>query len=600
MNHRVWVVAALVVWPRVSAAGPVTYAQDISPILNDRCVMCHHPGGSAPFSLITYTDVRQRATLIRRVTSTRLMPPWKVDADNGPFVGQHPLTAAEIALIEQWVSDGAAEGVAVDRPVNGRFADGWQLGAPDLIVTLPEPYRLQAEGSDVFRIFVVNVPVGRQRFVRALEFQPGNPKVVHHANIRIDNSSSSRALDAADPAPGYDGLISRAAHYPEGHFLGWTPGQVAPPLPKDLAWRLENPTDLVIEVHMQPSGKPEMVQPSIGLYLANEPPARTPVMLRLGRQGIDIPAGEAAYVVSDEYELPVDVEVQALQPHAHYRARDVRGDAILPDGTVRHLLHIADWDFRWQHVFRFETPLNLPKGTTLTMRYVYDNSPANARNPEQPPKRARWGQRSADEMGDLWIQVLTRSQDDFARLTAEFRRKATAEDVIGYETEIERHPDDTGLHDTVAMLYLDLDRPERAVEHFTRTLAARPGAASAHFNVGAALTVAGRLDEAARYYEEAIQLDPAYARAHNNLGSVWLAQQKFDAAIREFERVTRLQPDSVEAVMNLAAAYAEAGRFDHAVNAADAALRLSPPEPLASDIRRKRALYAARKRHEFD
>jgi tetratricopeptide (TPR) repeat protein len=515
-------------------------------------------------------------------------------------VGQHPLSAAEIALIRHWIDQGALEGDDKYLPPPGHWSEAWQLGIPDVIVSLPEAYLLQADGTDVFRIFVLPLDITRQRFVRGLEFRPGNPKVVHHANIRIDSTTASRALDAADPGPGYSGLLAHTAHYPDGHFLGWTPGQVTPLLPTELAWRVDGPTDLVLEIHMQPSGKPEAVQPSIGLYFSDRRPSRTPVMLRLGRQGIDIPAGERAYTISDEYVLPVDVDVQALQPHAHYRARDMRGDATLPDGTARRLLHIGDWDFRWQHVYRYVTPVHLPKGTTLSMRYEYDNSAGNVRNPEQPPKRARWGQRSSDEMGDLWIQVLTRSDSDLEKLSADFRRKVAAEDVIGYETEIERHPTDAGLHDTVAMLYLELGRADLAVEHFRRTLALTPVSATSHYNVGTALTLARRLDEAAGEYEEAIRLDPKYARAHNNLGNVRLVQQEFDAAIREFEAVTRLQPDTVEAFVNLAAAYAAAGRFEHAVSAADMALRLSPPEPLAAAIHRKRELYAQRRRNEFN
>jgi hypothetical protein len=124
-------------------------------------------------------------------------------------------------------------------------------------------------------------------------------------------------------------------------------------------------------------------------------------MLRLGDQGIDIPAGEPNYVITDSYVLPADVDVHAVQPHAHYRAREIRGFAKLPDGTTKWLIHIKDWDFRWQHVYRLVTPLRLPRGTTVAMQFTYDNSPANARNPERPPTRARWGQRSRDEMGDL-------------------------------------------------------------------------------------------------------------------------------------------------------------------------------------------------------
>jgi Flp pilus assembly protein TadD len=503
-------------------------------------------------------------------------------------------------LLDRWAKDGSPEGPQSSIDPQSRISphserrtpqSSWQLGKPDLIVTLPEPYTLQASGTDVFRIFVIPLPVAKTQYVRGLEFHPGNPKVVHHANIRIDRTGASRALDEKDPGPGYSGLILRSADYPEGHFLGWTPGQVPPLLPKDFTWRLDPHTDLVVEIHMQPSGKPEAVQPSIALYFSDRPATKTPAMLRLGRQDIDIPAGQKNYTVTDSYVLPVDVEIEAVQPHAHYRARDVRGDAQLPDGTTKELIHIGDWDFRWQHVFRFEHPFTLPKGTRLSMRYVYDNSTDNVRNPERPPVRARWGQRSSDEMGDLWIQVLTKNEPDLVTLTREFRAKVAAEDVKGYEAEIERHPDEAGLHDDAALLYLELQQPERAVEHFRRSLALKGSTASAHFNLGTALTHARRFDEAAREFRDAIGIDPTYAAAHNNLGNVQLAQGKTSDALNEFAAVVRLEPKSADALRNLAQAYAIAGDFDRAAATIDAALRLSPPEPLASDLARRRVLY---------
>ena len=582
--------AVMLIAAPATAQSP-TFTKDIAPLLADRCGMCHHPGGSAPFSLVTYADAKRHAAQIVTVTKNRFMPPWKADPSNGPFVGQHPLGDADIQRIARWVDGGAAEGDPRDLPPPRAWSEGWQLGTPDLVVALPQAFTLPAEGSDVFRIFTLPIPVETARFVRALEFRPGNPKVVHHANIRVDPTPASRRLDAEDPAPGYDGLIARSAIYPDGHFLGWTPGQIAPLLPSDLAWRLDRGTDLVAELHMQPSGKPELVAPSIGLYFGEAAPTRTPSMLRLGRQNIDIPAGDAGYTVTDAYVLPVDVEVQAVQPHAHYRLRDARGDATLPDGSTKPLIAIKDWDFRWQHVYRFETPLRLPKGTTLSMRYVYDNSEANPRNPERPPRRARWGQRSSDEMGDLWIQVLTRDDGELARLNRDFRPKVAAEDLRGYEVEIEKHPADTGLHDDAAMLYLELGRADEAIAHFKASLALKPQSAAAYYNLGTALTVARRLGEAADRYREALRIDPAYANAHNNLGNVYMAEGKFDAAIHEFGEVVRLQPESAAGLKNLAAAYAMAGQFGRAVDTADAALNLRPAEPLASEIRAQRAKY---------
>jgi len=539
---------------------PPTYSRDVAPLLADRCGMCHHAGGSAPFTLLSYADAKRHAGQIATVTANRFMPPWKADPADGPFVGQRPLADHEILLLRRWQEAGAPEGDPRDLPPPRDWVDGWQLGKPDLVITLKQPYTLPAEGTDAFRIFVLPIPVETARFVRGLEFRPGNPKVVHHANIRIDTTSVSRKLDEAGPGPGYDGLIARTATYPDGHFLGWTPGQVSPLLPSELAWRLERNTDLVVELHMQPSGKAEQVAPSIGLYFGDTPPTRTPAMLRLGRQDIDIPAEDAKYVITDSYTLPVDVDVEAVQPHAHYRARDVRGEATLPDGSTKRLIDIADWDFRWQHVYRFVTPLSLPKGTTVSMRYTYDNSASNERNPQRPPIRARWGQRSAEEMGDLWLQVLPRTDDDLNRLSRDFRPKVAAEDVKGYESEIDKHPDDAGLHDDVALLYLELGKSDRAIAHFTTSLRLKPQSAVAHYNLGTALTVARRLDEAAAEYRQALRIDPEYANAHNNLGNVLLAQRRFDEAIHEFSEVVRLQPASAAAQKNLAAAYAAAGR----------------------------------------
>ncbi len=540
----------LVVGTASAQAGPVTFNRDIAPIVFARCSSCHHPGGVGPFSLLTYESARQRATQIARAAADRYMPPWKADAADGPFVGQHPLTPDEIALIRRWVDGRAVEGDARDRPTPPIVATGWQLGAPDLVTTLDQAFTLPPDGTDVFRIFVMRLPVAVARYVKGVEFLPGNPKVVHHANIRVDRTAASRRYDEADPAAGYEGLIAHSATYPDGYFLGWTPGQVSPLLPKGLAWRLDRGTDLVVEVHMQPSGKAEVVRPSVGLFFGEEPPERTPSMLRLGRQSIDIPAGDNLYAIGDSFVLPVDVEVQAVQPHAHYRARSVRATATLPDGTTRQLIRIQDWDFRWQHVYRYVAPFVLPKGTTIATRYVYDNSAANPRNPVIPPRRVFWGQRSSDEMGDVWIQVLTRTAADLETLNRQLAPKVMAEDVIGYERVIESEPSSVALHDDVAMLYLRLGRAKEAVAHFERSAALNPGAPATHFNLGTALTVAGRLDEAVGQYQEALRLRSDYPQAHNNLSGILLQRGQLAEAVSHIAEARRIDPANAEARSN--------------------------------------------------
>jgi Flp pilus assembly protein TadD len=573
----------------------ITFSKDIAPILFARCAVCHNPDGPAPFSVLTYGSAKQRASLIASATRRRFMPPWKAEPESGDFIGQQRLSDAEIDLIQRWADGGAVEGDPRDLPPRPRIAGGWELGKPDLIVSPSQAYTLAAGGSDVFRIFVIPVPTDRVRYVRGLEFHPGNPKVVHHANIRIDPTPNSRKFDDEDPAPGYEGLMAHSAVYPDGHFLGWTPGQVAPLVPKGLAWRLDRGTDLVVELHMQPSGKPELVQPTIGFFFGDDPPERTPLMLRLGRQNIDIPAGEKSYTITDSFVVPVDVEVQAVQPHAHYLAREVRGTATLPDGTTRTLISIKDWDFRWQHVYRYVTPFTLPRGTTLAMRYTFDNSAGNPRNPQQPPGRVLWGQRSRDEMGDLWIQLLTRNNRDLETLTREVRPKVLAEDVFGYEREIQRDPASVALHDDVAQVYLQLGRAAEAVAHFDASLGLNPQSAATHFNLGTALTVAGRFDEAIEQYGTALRLNPDYPRAHNNLGSVLLQRGNVQDAMAHFTEAVRLEPANVEARSNLAVAYAAAGEFERAVELVRTALRLAPPEPLATLLREHLELYGQRR-----
>ncbi len=560
--------------PAAADTAPVTFNQHIAPILHGHCAQCHRPGGAGPFALLTFADASRRAAQLAAVTRSGFMPPWKADGHPGEFIAQPRLTAEQVALIERWAA-APVEGPGRP-PAPPRWPAGWYLGEPDLVVTLPDGYTLPGEPSDVFRIFAVPLPVTGTRYVRGIEFHPGNGRVVHHANIRVDRSDGSRRLDAADPAPGYDGLLARSAEYPDGHFLGWTPGQIAPLVDADLAWRLDPGTDLVVQLHMQPSGKPEAVRPSIAFFFSDTPPTRTPSILRLGSQGIDIPAGEAAYVVEDRYTLPVDATLLAVQPHAHYRAADVTGTATFPDGSTRTLIHIGGWDFRWQHVYRYTQPVRLPRGTTVAMRYVYDNSAGNPRNPQVPTQRVRWGQRSFDEMGDLWFQLATDSDADRTRLRAEVEAKMTAEDLIGLETMLAATPDDTELHDDAGVLALLLGRPAVAVSHFRASAERKPQSAAAHYNLGTALTSAGLFDDAIAAYERALAIDPRYAKALNNLADTLMSAGRLAEAVPRYEQAVALEPSLPEARNNLGAALWRRGDYARAERELREALRLRP------------------------
>lgn len=591
-----WGAGVLVVLGCASAsAQDVTFTKDIAPIVFKSCVSCHRKGGPAPFALTTYDEVRRRATQIATVTRSRFMPPWKVEPGVGHFVGQDPLTDTQVSLLEAWAKNGAPQGELAALPPVPDLPDGWLLGKPDLVVKPPGAFTLQAQPTDVFRIFAIRLPVTRRTYVRGIEFHPGNPRVVHHANIRIDRTDATRKLDEADPLPGYDGLMPRSAEYPDGHFLGWTPGQVAPLVSGDLAWTLEPGSDLVVQLHLQPSGAVEQVLPEIGLYFSDRPPSRIPTILRLGSQSIEIPPGEPRYVIRDAYTLPVDADLLAVQPHAHYRAREIRGTAHLPDGTSRVVMHITDWDFRWQHVYREVTPIRLPKGTRLSMEYTYDNSAENARNPQLPPAKVYWGQRSRDEMGDLWFQLLATNDRDRQLMSAQIATKMTVEDIAGYETMLRVDPNDAELHDDVALLYMGVGQMAPAVRHFEASVALKPDSAAARFNLGTAQAQAGLLDQAVGSFRAALARRSDYALAHGNLGQVLLAQGKTGDALKHLQEAVRLDAANPQALFGLAEAYAAVGSFDLAIETIDRAIKLPMPEALATRVLARRAEYVQRR-----
>ena len=566
--------------------------------------MCHRPGGDAPFSLLTYSAVRQRAKIVAAVTARRQMPPWKAETDAGAFEGLQPLSAKEIDAIRQWADSAMPEGEPGDLPKVPHWSDGWQLGSPDLVVTAPQAYTLQADGADEYRTFVIPVPIERRRNVRGMEFRPGAAGVVHHANILLDQTPRSRELDERDPSPGYDGPLARTAMNPEGHFLGYTPGRPDPLLPKGLAWRLDPGTDLVLQLHLKPTGRPETIRPLAAFYFTDDTPARIPFIMRLGRQALDIAPGEKSYRITDSYVVPVDLQLQSLKPHAHYLAREIRALATFPDGTTKRLLYIRDWDFKWQNVYRFATPVALPRGSTLAMEFTYDNSDSNARNPTRPPRAVTWGPASTDEMGDLWVQVLPRDDGARAILARDFRPKAAAEEIVGYRGLLAREPDNPILNDDIALLYLELGQPDASVAHFERSLRVQPDSAAGRFNLGTALMAAGRNGDAVDQLEEAVRLRPDYAPAHNNLGNALAEQNRLDEAVSHYVAALHLDPNHARAHNGIATVLMERGRLDEAVSHLRAALKIEPGLGEAHHnmgrIEQARGRYAEAVRHFRD
>jgi Flp pilus assembly protein TadD len=554
-------------------AQPVTFNRDIAPIVFHSCAPCHRPGEAAPFPLLSFADAGAHARQIAKVTRSRYMPPWLPEPGKGEFAGESRLTDAQIKLIERWAGEGAPEGDPRDLPPRPTFTEGWQLGKPDLVVELEQAYTLPASGSDTFRNFVLHAPVTTTRYVRAVELRPGNKRVVHHANILIDRSGASRRRRSDDGQVGFPGMdlqIEVGDFDPDSHFLFWKPGTPPVAEPDDMSWRLDANTDLVVNMHLQPSGKPEQIRPSVGIYFSDKPATKFPMLLQLEHDGaLDIPAGQRDFVIEDELKLPLDVDALAVYPHAHYLGKDLQAFAILPDGSRRWLIHINDWDINWQAVYRFKQPLFLPKGSTVRMRYTYDNSADNPRNPSRPPIRVVNGDRTIDEMGHLWLQVLPRPGQ-----VAGDPRLALQEALM--RRRLEKYPSDYLAEYSLGAVIMTRGDLPAAIERFRAALRARPNEPAAHNSLGAALLASGDNMGAIAEFRKALALRPDYTDAEYNLGQTLVAQGDYQDAIASFRRALRSNPSDSAAHMHLGLALQAAGDLASALQEFNDAVRLKP------------------------
>ena len=429
--------------PAREVAGGPTYYRDVAPILLKHCVACHRPDTAAPFSLLSYEQARERAPQIGKVTQSRYMPPWLPDEGRYAFLGDCRLSDSQIATIQQWIAAGSPSGDPAAAPPVPQWKKGWYLGQPDLVVHSNTNFVVPADGPDIWRQFVISVPLTKPRSMC------GRSRFVPATNARcITRSCASTRRESRGGWPresadgGLDVLSAREVHNPAGHALNWLPGLI--PFAEDpaMAWRLDPGTDLVVETHLLPSGKPEPLQISVGLYFTDVPPSQFPVELLLHSGTIDIPAGDSDYETTDSYVLPMDVQLLGLLPHAHLLGKTFDVEARLPDGREQNLLHIPRWDFNWQNAYRFVTPVALPQGTTVSMRICYDNSAQNPRNPHVPPERVQFGYQTSQEMGQATLQLLPASEDASRELTADIMRHELTTTIASHEFRLANHPDD--------------------------------------------------------------------------------------------------------------------------------------------------------------
>ena len=426
---------------RGGAPATPTFSEDVAPILYRNCVTCHRAGEAAPFALITYADAQKHGKQMAKVTKSRYMPPWHAAHGFGEFADERRLTDAEIATIDAWFTGGMPAGDAKKLPALPKFPEGWHLGTPDLVLKMPAAFDVPASGADVYRNFVIATHLTDDRWVRAIEFRPSARKAVHHVLFAYDATGTAAKQDGRDGHPGFGGMGSAGVGGlagGTGPLGGWAVGATPELLPDGVALALPKGSDIILQMHFHPTGKPETEQSTIGVYFADRAPERRlwsvqlPALFGFGA-GIDIPPGRDDFTIEDSFTLPVDVRAFSINAHAHYIAKEMKATATLPDGVMQPLLWIPDWDFAWQDRYTYTSPVLLPKGTRIDARLVYDNTDGNPRNPQSPPVRVQWGEQSFDEMGSVILAVQTVRKEDESALQAALAQRVRAAIARGRE-----------------------------------------------------------------------------------------------------------------------------------------------------------------------
>jgi hypothetical protein len=400
--------------------GAPTYHRDIEPILQKHCQDCHRPGQVAPWSLMTYKDARKMAQFVANVTRDRVMPPWHAStSEGGPFRDTRVLSDAEIAAIAAWQKAGAPEGDPKDAPPPRTFGSDWPLGPPDIVLKPSEGYKLPGEGPDEFRVFVIPSGLAEGKWISAVDFRPGNPAVVHHILAAVDTTGRARAMDKADPGPGYKTFAGFGTgpaglpFIPIGRLSGWAPGKAPRHLPTGVGRYVPAGADVLLQIHYHKSGQDETDQTAIALYFAKDPVDK---LIRGGvvmpprpgpfrRPNLTIPAGQANYEVTGTFTIAYDAHADAVIPHMHWLGKDFTLVAERPDGSKTTLIKVDRWDFNWQDTYEFIEPVALPKGTKIRMLAHFDNSADNLNNQNDPPKDVHWGEQTTDEMCLGFLQL---------------------------------------------------------------------------------------------------------------------------------------------------------------------------------------------------
>ena len=366
---------------RKSEHAKISYVEQIAPMLQEKCVGCHRPGGIGPWAMTSYENVRGFAPMIREVIRTKRMPPWYADPHVGKFVGDRSISNEQAQMLVHWIEAGAPRGGGDDPLKNVEpLKSQWLYGEPDMIVEIPA-FEVPATGVVDYKYPRVPNPLGKDVWVRAIQILPGNPAVVHHVIAGIADAQTN----------GRTGIEQLAA------FGGYSPGRNYFLFPDDSGVLLHADASLQFQTHYTPNGKAVRDVTRVGYYLAKGTPKHEMRLQFVYSPSLRVPAGAKAHAESVGHTFNKDILLYSVQPHAHLRGRAAKFTAHYPDGREEILLSVPRYDFSWQSVYLFEEPKIIPKGTRIVFDMSYDNSAQNPANPD-PTKEVRWGDQTWDEM----------------------------------------------------------------------------------------------------------------------------------------------------------------------------------------------------------
>lgn len=377
-----------------SATVAITYHNRISRIVQTNCVECHRDGGVAPFALTTHADVTAHAGMIRQVIETGTMPPWfAASPETGAekklpslWANDRSLAFAEKMDLFAWVDGGKQKGDERDAPQPHSFAGGWLIGKPDAVFEFPQPVSIKATGTVPYQNIVLETNLDEDKWVQAIEVQPGDRSVVHHMTIY---------LQAAEK--GNLSLADEVADERNGFWAIYVPGNSTLIYPDGFAKRLPRGAKLRCQVHYTTNGTATTDLSRVGIVFAKQPPQHEVRVIGIGNPRMAIPPGVENHREEGSLRLPYDIQVLSFLPHMHLRAKACRYKVISPNGETRTLLDIPHYDFNWQLLYRYSQPQKLSRGDSIKFTAWYDNSANNPANPD-PTQTVRWGKQTSDEM----------------------------------------------------------------------------------------------------------------------------------------------------------------------------------------------------------